>query len=720
MSAPRQFHRRHRRSGRPTSGVTLASLASREIWVSWKQELRDGRATKVPYDPRTGRLAKADDSGTWATAREAENWAAMNGAAGVGLMFSQIDDAMVGGVDLDRCRDPDTEKIEPWAQAVIDRFATYSEVSPSGTGVKLYYAFACANLAAVEALFGGQTGRAFKNGAGADHPPAIEIYRTRRYFAVTRDALDGPEEIRLVDVADLRWLILEAGPKFAGQSGKANGKDQSRSAQAFRAAVALRISGASYETVRAALLEHGDSGIAEWARSKGLANGERELRRIFDRAGSAELAVQLEDFVAFMQSHDYVYMPGGDFWPRERVDARLKPIPLFDRSGKPILDEKTGVQEEMRASAWLAKHAPVEQMTWAPGLPQLVRDRLISAGGWIERKGVTVLNLYRPPMIESGDATKAAPWIKHVRTVYPDEADHIIAFLAHRVQRPHEKINHGLVLGGLQGIGKDTLLEPVKLAVGPWNFAEVSPQQVLGRFNGYLKSVVLRISEAKDMGEFDRFKFYAHMKAYMAAPPDVLRCDEKNLREHDVFNVCGAILTTNHKVDGIYLPADDRRHYVAWSEKTKADFNEAYWNKLWRWYEREGFGQVAAYLAEFDLSDFNPKAPPPKKAAFWAIVDANRAPEDAELADTLDALGKDAVTLAMLLTKAESEIGEWLRDRKNRRAVPHRLEQCGYVPVRNDAREDGLFIVNGRRQVIYAPSQLPIRDRISAARALAK
>ena len=53
---------------------------------------------------------------------------------------------------------------------------------------------------------------------------------------------------------------------------------------------------------------------------------------------------------------------------------------------------------------------------------------------------------------------------------------HIIYFLAHRVQRPEEKINHALVLGGKQGIGKDTLLEPVKRAVGAWNWEEVSPQ----------------------------------------------------------------------------------------------------------------------------------------------------------------------------------------------------------------------------------------------------
>ena len=50
--------------------------------------------------------------------------------------------------------------------------------------------------------------------------------------------------------------------------------------------------------------------------------------------------------------------------------------------------------------------------------------------------------------------------------------------------RPEEKINHALVLGGKQGIGKDTLLEPVKRAVGAWNWEEVSPQAMLKRFNG--------------------------------------------------------------------------------------------------------------------------------------------------------------------------------------------------------------------------------------------
>lgn len=95
------------------------------------------------------------------------------------------------------------------------------------------------------------------------------------------------------------------------------------------------------------------------------------------------------------------------------------------------------------------------------------------------------------------------------------------------MQRPDEKLNHALVLGGEQGIGKDTLLEPVKRAVGPWNFADVSPQEVLGTFTEFRRSVILRISEARDLGEFDRFGFYDHTKTLIAAPPDVLRVNPK-------------------------------------------------------------------------------------------------------------------------------------------------------------------------------------------------
>jgi DNA polymerase III delta prime subunit len=488
----------------------------------------------------------------------------------------------------------------------------------------------------------------------------------------------------------------------------------------FKVAVDLKAAGATYEAVCEALFQHLDPEVAKWAHDI----GEHELRGIYD-AASVEKVLALSDFVAFMTTHEFIFKPTGDLWPASSVDARVPPIEVVDRDGNPVLG-LTGTPKLELASEWLSGHAPVEQMVWAPGEPQIITNKLLVEGGWIDRPGSAAFNVYipAPPLPAGADAAKAGPWLDHIRRIYPNEADHIVRFLAHRVQRPQEKINHCLVLGGPQGIGKDTLLEAVRRAVGPWNFQEVSPQQTTGRFNGYLKSVVLRISEAKDLGEVDRFKFYDHTKIYFAAPPDTLRIDEKHRREYSALNVCSGAMTTNHQTDGIFLPADDRRHYVAWSEAKQEDFTAEYWNKLWRWYEDGGFGHVTAYLQALDLSDFDPKAPPPKTAAFWAIVDANRPAEDADLSDLFDGLGRPpVVTLDSLIEQAAKtqtyEIMEWLRERKNRRVILFRLETCGYVPVRNDAAKDGLFKVGTRRKAIYARSDLTLRDRFTAAQTLA-
>jgi hypothetical protein len=419
--------------------------------------------------------------------------------------------------------------------------------------------------------------------------------------------------------------------------------------------------------------------------------------------------VQLEDFFAYMPQHCYIFAPSRELWPAASVNARLAPI--IGPDGKPI-----------RPAAWVDSNAPVEQMTWAPGLPMLIRDRLISDGGWIERPGCAVFNLYRPPGIapKAGDVT---PWLDLVEKVFPDQAGNIVPWLAHRVQRPHEKINHALLLGGPPGIGKDTILEPVKQAIGPWNFADVSPKQVLGRFNGFLKSVIMRINEARDLGDFDRYALFDHMKAYIAAPPDVLRVDEKNLREYYVFNLCGVVITTNHKSDGIYLPADDRRHMVAWSNLTKDDFAGDYWRRQYEWYANGGNEHVAVYLAKLDITSFDPKAPPPKTQAFWEIANANRAPEDAELADVLDDLGRPDVVMLSEVANRAAELHpaftDWLRDRKNRRSIPHRFEDCGYVAVSNPNDGEGRWKINGTRHTIYGEATLTVRDRLAAAFRLA-
>jgi putative DNA primase/helicase len=112
---------------RQAAALTLADLADRPIWVGWRQEMRKDQlgkvqSTKVPYDPRKGRRAKADDPATWATRAEAERWVATHCGDGVGIELS----------DLDTCRQPETRDMTLWAQEIVDRFATTLKFRPAG------------------------------------------------------------------------------------------------------------------------------------------------------------------------------------------------------------------------------------------------------------------------------------------------------------------------------------------------------------------------------------------------------------------------------------------------------------------------------------------------------------------------------------------------------------------------------------------------------------
>ena len=244
-----------------------------------------GTQGKLPYDPRTGQLASVHDTGTWATLDEAQSWAAMNGGDGVGIMLCAVGDVSLAGAVLGACRNRDTGDIAPLAQEIIDRLGTYAEVSLSGTGVTALFTIASADLPALEELFEGKHGRAFKNGGDGERLPAIVVYRGKRYFTVTEELIGPTDELRLVDVADLRWLIGEAGPKFAGQSATATDRDEGRSAIAIRAGAVLKSGGVSNHDKRSGVLGHEDAGLTDRARTKGLAAGEREMRRVLDEAG---------------------------------------------------------------------------------------------------------------------------------------------------------------------------------------------------------------------------------------------------------------------------------------------------------------------------------------------------------------------------------------------------------------------------------------------------
>ena len=138
-------------------------------WLVWRSEGRDGKPTKIPYSPLTGARASSTDPETWTGYQEAVNVCKERGYGGIGFVFTAEDDLC--GVDLDGCLDPETGEIEPWAWEIIEELDSYTEISPSGTGVHV--------------LVRG------KLPEGRNRKGRFEAYDRGRYFTVTGKHLAG-------------------------------------------------------------------------------------------------------------------------------------------------------------------------------------------------------------------------------------------------------------------------------------------------------------------------------------------------------------------------------------------------------------------------------------------------------------------------------------------------------------------------------------------------
>jgi hypothetical protein len=174
-----------------------AELQERRQWVCWRPARRDGKWTKVPVNPNTTRNAKANVPSTWGTFALALSryQKQPDQYAGIGFEFSADDPYC--GVDLDDAVDPDTGRPLPWAQAIIDRLDTYAELSPTGTGVKLYLRGAKPGQRAKEPY---QTG-------------AVEIYDRGHFFAMTGHRLPGTPATVNERQAELEAVYAEVFPE---------------------------------------------------------------------------------------------------------------------------------------------------------------------------------------------------------------------------------------------------------------------------------------------------------------------------------------------------------------------------------------------------------------------------------------------------------------------------------------------------------------------------
>jgi putative DNA primase/helicase len=149
------------------STVALDELREHRQWVAWEYDEKQ----KVPINPITVKSAKPNDPSMWATYEEALA-ASVNGQ--IGFVLTSEDDFAF--VDLDHCINLETGEVALWALEIVEELDSYTELSPSGTGMHIL----------VKGHKPSNDRCSTQYGDGK-----VEVYDERRFFTLTGSRFSG-------------------------------------------------------------------------------------------------------------------------------------------------------------------------------------------------------------------------------------------------------------------------------------------------------------------------------------------------------------------------------------------------------------------------------------------------------------------------------------------------------------------------------------------------
>ena len=116
----------------------LTPLIERPQWAVWRWTLQTGRWQKPPFMAmQPERHASTKNPDTWSNYATAVATVQAGRADGVSYILTKDDP--FAAIDLDHCRHVNTRSIAVWAQNFMQAaVATYQEVTPSGTGIRIW------------------------------------------------------------------------------------------------------------------------------------------------------------------------------------------------------------------------------------------------------------------------------------------------------------------------------------------------------------------------------------------------------------------------------------------------------------------------------------------------------------------------------------------------------------------------------------------------------
>ena len=344
-------------------------------------------------------------------------------------------------------------------------------------------------------------------------------------------------------------------------------------------------------------------------------------------AGRVEQAGWYERFCYLHADDGYFDLQERRQYSRNNFNATFRHIACYS-----IHASASGKARKVEASISFDENRVRMQARTAQGVTYAAGEDVLVA-----RAGDVHANLWRDARPTGATGRDVSIWLRHVERMVPDaaEREHLLNWMAHKVQFPRIKINHGVLHGGTPGSGKDTLWEPFLYAIGGAsreNVALVRNEEIASAWGYSLMCEVLVVNELRQTEAADRRALENRLKPLLAAPPELLSVNRKGLHPFDLPNRLAVVAFSNERM-AITLPSDDRRWFVLWSYAGRLAEAEA--RVIWEWYAAGGRDAVAGWLASKDVSAWNPAAPPMMTEAKAAMVSAGLSPTEAAVCQAM-------------------------------------------------------------------------------------
>lgn len=557
-------------------------------WAVWKFD-GDKKIPHLAADP--SRAAAVNDDEHWGPFEVAEATLARGGVDGLGFLLGDG----WAGVDLDDCLD-DAGRPNAFAAAAIQHFDSYTEVSPSGKGLKI---FVRAQLARNHAR------------------PGLEIYGHGRYFTVTGRHVEGtPAEPQTRDVELVAFIRQEfkkpakspppqappGNDHLAAPPSERNLIEGGRNVMLTSLTGRLRRAGLEEDEILAVLRVSNQKRCRPPLDDAEVVSVARSVARY--APARAELSID------WMNARHAVVVEGGRTVVfTERRDAELERT-TYDRSS---FEDIKNFYQSRKVSIEL-NNKTVERTLgdfWLNHPGRREYDRVVCDPAEAHRDPRT-LNLWTGFTIEP----KAGEWSlfkDHLATVVCNRNEEAYTYLwywlARLFQFPGRRAEVAVAMRGRQGTGKSIVGRIVGSIFGQHYVHVTHAHHLTGHFNAHLQDAVFVFAD-EAVAPQDKAGAAA-LKTLITEPRIII--DPKGRNPFTARNVVHLMLASN---SSWVIPAEiDERRFLMLNVSSEHESDTPYFDAMFNQMQHGGRAAMLDELLKVDLSTWNVHARPPNTEA---------------------------------------------------------------------------------------------------------